>query len=597
MLPRSLALFVASFLLACGTSPEEKPAQCPADRVDPAPDRSIARRWNEQALDAIRRDIPNPGVHARNLFHLSGAMWDVWRAYGGGGVGYVVDEAQSASDVAAARDEAISHAAFTLLTHRYARATGGDVSTACFDAFMHKLGYAPDDESAPAAFGRHVAEAWIEAGLDDGANERGRYADTTGFEAQNPPLDINASGTVMADPGQWQPLQLERAVTQNGQDAAAGVQQYIGAHWGNVRPFAMQRANDAALYHDPGPFPAFGPELRPAVVEIVRLSGQMADDELVDISPGALGNNTLGANDGTGHPVNPATGQPYAPQRVRRGDFGRVLAEFWADGPRSETPPGHWNVLANTVADSPGFERRVGGTGPSLDPLAWDVKTYFALNGALHDAAITAWQIKRASLGVRPISLVRYMGGRGQSSDPTGPSYDPDGLPLEPGLIEVVTDETAAPGARHAGLFPGEVAVRTWRSGPGGVGWIPAADWMPYQLRTFVTPAFPGFVSGHSTFSRAAAEVLTAITGSPYFPGGLGEYVAARDAYLKFERGPSTDVRLQWATYYDAADQAGRSRLWGGIHIEPDDFVGRRLGSEVGHDAWALAQTYFAAAE
>jgi hypothetical protein len=127
----------------------------------------------------------------------------------------------------------------------------------------------------------------------------------------------------------------------------------------------------------------------------------------------------------------------------------------------------------------------------------------------------------------------------------------------------------------------------------GGVTWIRALDWIPYQRRTFVTPAFPGFTSGHSTFSRAAAEVLAALTGSPFFPGGLGEFVAHRDAYLVFEDGPSVDVRLQWATYYDAADQAGQSRIYGGIHIQPDDFAGRKAGSLVGLDAVARARIYF----
>ena len=103
-----------------------------------------------------------------------------------------------------------------------------------------------------------------------------------------------------------------------------------------------------------------------------------------------------------------------------RGDFARVFAEYWADGPKSETPPGHWNVIANEVADSPGFERRLGGTGAALDPLEWDVKMYFALNGAVHDAAIAAWGLKGFYDWARPISMIRYMGGMGQSSDPTG---------------------------------------------------------------------------------------------------------------------------------------------------------------------------------
>jgi membrane-associated phospholipid phosphatase len=100
-------------------------------------------------------------------------------------------------------------------------------------------------------------------------------------------------------------------------------------------------------------------------------------------------------------------------------------------------------------------------------------------------------------------------------------------------------------------------------------------------------------VSGHSTFSRAAAEVLAAYTGGPYFPGGLYEQTFPVGS-LGFERGPSGPVTLQWATYYDAADQAGISRLYGGIHVAVDDFAGRKLGSGIGKKAFALAERYFA---
>ncbi len=122
-----------------------------------------------------------------------------------------------------------------------------------------------------------------------------------------------------------------------------------------------------------------------------------------------------------------------------------------------------------------------------------------------------------------------------------------------------------------------------------GVGWILAVDWVPYQLPTFVTPAFAGYVSGHSTFSRAAAEVLTAFTGDPFFPGGVYE-LARPCRRSEDEAGPAKDLELQWATYYDAADQAGISRLFMGIHVSPDDFEGRKTGSLCGREAWALAQ-------
>jgi len=339
----------------------------------------------------------------------------------------------------------------------------------------------------------------------------------------------------------------------------------------------------------------------PELVEVITRSAQLdpVDGEMIDISAGALGNNSLGANDGAGHALNPATGSPYPPHTVARADFGRTLAEFWADGPRSETPPGHWNAIANHVTDAPNFERRLFGAGQPLDALEWDVTMYLALNGAVHDAAIAAWELKRVYQSARPISLIRHMAGLGQRSDPDGPSYHADGLPLVPGLVEIVTQESSAPGERHAGLAPfvGEIAIRSWRGEPGdragevgGCDWIRAVEWIPYQRRTFVTPGFPGFVSGHSTFSRASAEVLTALTGSPFFPGGLGEFVAAESGYLTFERGPSAETRLQWATYFDAADQAGQSRIWGGIHVGADDFAGRRIGSQVGLAAIARVQ-------
>src|SRR5690606_780135 len=102
----------------------------------------------------------------------------------------------------------------------------------------------------------------------------------------------------------------------------------------------------------------------------------------IDISPRSTGDNPLGSNDGDGYEENPVTGEPYEPIEVPRGDYTRVLAEFWADGPASETPPGHWNTIANGVTDTPGFERRIGGEGPEVDPLEYDVKMYLALNGA-----------------------------------------------------------------------------------------------------------------------------------------------------------------------------------------------------------------------
>src|SRR5262249_11666508 len=153
--------------------------------------------------------------------------------------------------------------------------------------------------------------------------------------------------------------------------------------------------------------------------------------------------------------VNPSTNKPYAPETVNQADFLRVAAEFWADGPRSETPPGHWNVIANDTSDQLASSKaglRIGGTGPAVDRLQWDVKLYLAINGAVHNAAIVAWGLKGKYDSIRPISLIRYMGGLGQSSDPHGAAYNANGLPLVPGLIEVITTKSSAAGQRHHAL-------------------------------------------------------------------------------------------------------------------------------------------------
>jgi hypothetical protein len=580
---------------------------CPAAAIDPAPQGSIARRWNEQLLNAVRRDIPRPTVHARNLFHVSAAQWDIYAAYNDTAQGYLVEESRAAADVDATLDEAMSYAAYTLLTHRYGTAAGGPVSVSCFDAFMAELGYDPTDapEGSAAAFGQQVAQAYIDAFADDGANEANDYADPEDYVPTTPRLVVDEPGSNAEDPTQWQQLVLAEAVTQNGIPEGSGVRGYVGAHWGNVTTFALERPGLDAPYYDLSAPLELNDDLVDATVEVLRRAAELElhNDELIDVSPASYGNNPLGTDDGEGYERNPFTGSPYAPNLVRRGDFTRLMSEFWADGPTSETPPGHWFSIANEVEDSIGFSRRLYGEGEALDPLAWDVHLYVALAGAVHDAAVAAWEQKRVHLSARPITLIRWMGEHGQRTDENDPSYAADGLPLVDGLIEVITAESSARGERHAHLsrYVGDIAVYSWRGEPGdrdhelgGLGWIRASTWVPYQRRTFVTPAFPGFVSGHSTFSRAAAEVLATFTGSPYVPGGIGGYTL-EPGWLFFEFGPSEPVEVQWATYFDAADQAGQSRLWGGIHVRQDDYEGRIIGADVGQRAIARASELFGA--
>ena len=599
---------------------------------------SVARQWNETLLTLIRIDFPAPTVHARNLYHSSAAMYDAWATYDSIAGGVFFTEKNSADNVEEARNEAISYAAYRVLSQRYQLSTSPVASQAILDNLMTILGYdigvTTTEGDSPAAIGNRIADLILTSNLNDGSNEANGYEDPTGYMPTNSPMIVDypdvlpEDSPALTNPNLWQPLFIDSAITQNGQKGT-DLQEYIGPHWGDVTTFALtSKSGPSWSSIDPGNPPQLNGfnnlEYREDTVLVIEYSNaldptQGPGAEMINISPNSAGNRPLGTHNDVGYKVNPFTGEPYEDNFVLAADYGRILAEFWADGPESETPPGHWNVIANEVSDDPLLEKRIGGEGPIVDDLEWDVKLYLAMNGATHDAAVAAWGVKREYDYVRPITKIRYQGRLGQSSDDTLPSYHPDGLPLQKDMIELITAETIAPGGRHRNVYVnanqsgdgtfflhftefqlvGKVAIKVWNHEPpnpntqtSGIDWTLAQNWVPYQDDNFVTPAFAAYVSGHSTFSRAAAEIMAAFTGDAYFPGGLGE-MEFDTSFLDFEVGPTEPVTLQWATYFDAADEAGISRLWGGIHVPADDFAGRIMGSTIGIDAFAKAVEFF----
>ncbi len=586
---------------------------------------SVARRWNEALLDAIRRDFARPTVHARNLWHTSIAMYDAWAVYSDEAFPYLTNEYHTAVDVQSAREAAISYAMYDLLTWRFANSPGAIDSLASFDALMNDLGYDPNINitsngiNAPEAVGKRIARNVQILGENDNSNEVGDYANLHYVPVNAPLVPPLPGNPDITDPNRWQPLALQFFIDQSGNPIPFGYPEALSPEWGQVTAFAL-KADDLTIYqrdgfdywvyHDPGPPPLIGTATedlyKSGFEQVAEWSGLLdpTDGSMIDISPASRGNSTLGTNDGTGHLLNPATGLPYTPQIVPAGDYYRVLAEFWADGPDSETPPGHWFTIANYVSDHPQFEKRFEGEGPILGDLEWDVKLFLALSSTVHDVAVSAWGVKGWYDYVRPVSAIRYMADQGQCTDSLAASFHPQGINLDAGVIELVTQDTTTVGERHEHLAgnEGKIALNAWR-GPdfiadpltdiAGVGWILAENWWPYQRPSFVSPPFPGYVSGHSTFSRAAAEMMTRITGSEFFPGGMGEFFCQQNEFLVFEEGPSQDITLQWATYYDASDETSLSRIYGGIHPTADDIPGRLMGSEMGADSFELAADYF----
>ncbi|MBK8704103.1 MAG: hypothetical protein IPN33_11125 [Saprospiraceae bacterium] len=371
---------------------------------------SIAHEWLEATLQAIREDRARPPIQARNLFHTSIAMYDAWAAFD--------DEAE---------------------TYFLGKTVSG-----------YTCNFSGIPAPADIQMGNYLGQQLIAYGIQDGANEQNDYVNQFYLPA-NPPLIVQYPGNPdIIDPNRWQPLTLNVFIDQNG-NILGSTPAFQSPEWGLVIPFAMtgedrieyeRDGHPYWVYHDPGPPPLWdaagvmSDEYKWNFSLVSTWSSHLtsADTELWDISPGGIGNNQSypqtfeeyqefydlfgGGDSSPGHDINPYTGEPYEPQLVKRGDYARVLAEFWADGPNSETPPGHWYSILNYVNDHPALEKRFNGKGPLLDDLEWDVKSYFTLGGAVHDAAITAWGIKGWYDYVRPVSAIRYMARLGQSSDP-----------------------------------------------------------------------------------------------------------------------------------------------------------------------------------
>jgi hypothetical protein len=216
-----------------------------------------------------------------------------------------------------------------------------------------------------------------------------------------------------------------------------------------------------------------------------------------------------------------------------------VNVKYWAGGPNNELPPGHWNLFAQFVSHRDGHGRDLSGTEK-------DVKMFFALTNGNLDACIAAWGNKRVFDYVRPITAIRS-------------------------------------------LFRGQ-KVSAW-GGPGkGTQMIDGETWFPYHPATFPTPPFSEYVSGHSTFGAAGAEIMKRFTGSDDF-GASATFKAGTSGFEP--NVPATDLTLTWKTFTDAADAWGISRRYGGLHFEKGDLDGKDLGRKVGSLAWDKAQSYF----
>ena len=130
-------------------------------------------------------------------------MWDAWAAYDADADGFAYPEKHKVDEVRAAREVAISFAAYRILDWRYRQvsdlATATDELSATMTSLCLDPAYSATDADDPAAVGNRIAETVLALGAEDGSLEETRYVDPD-YVAVNEPLVVSESGNVMVDP-------------------------------------------------------------------------------------------------------------------------------------------------------------------------------------------------------------------------------------------------------------------------------------------------------------------------------------------------------------------------------------------------------------
>ena len=452
--------------------------------------RNVVRTWTDMTHSGVITTKPSPPAVARAHAIVCTSMYDAWAAYDSVAVGTRLGgtlRRPAGERTDADKLKAISFAAYRALVDLFPSVK------ATFDAEMLRLGYdiadTSSDATTPSGIGNSVATALLAYRHTDGSNQlgdlhAGAYSDYTGYIAKNAPDTNNPATNVVADPDHWQPLLVS--------DGAGGfvVQKYGGASWFMVKPFAL----------------ASGSQFRRTEV-----LSKFGSTEFL------------------------AKCQVVIDRSATLTEFEKLNTEYWADGPGSVNPPGHWMVFADFVANR------------DNNTLDTDVKLFFLVANAVFDAGIACWDTKRAYDSIRPLTAIHQ-------------------------------------------AFKGKT-IRAW-GGPGvGTVSVQGENFGTFQSPTFVTPAFPSFNSGHSTFSAAAAEVLKRFTGRDDF--GLTVNFAAGSSTLEPGLVPAAPLSVTWSTYSDAALSAAASRVTGGIHFEEDNTSGLIVGRQVGPVVYDKCLAYF----
>ena len=494
---------------------------------------TISVQWDRAAQQAIINSAVGPTITTRVLALVHTAMYDAWAAYDETAIATQQGDSlqrPSAENTDANKSEAMSMAAYRVLTELF------PAQSSIFDTLLAELGYnsanTSTDTTTPAGIGNVSAEALMSVRRGDGSNQLGTDANGT---LGVPYSDIsgytptNSTGDPI-DITLWTPEFVPIDATPGTE---IRIQSFLTPHWGDVTPFSLSSGSQLRPVA-PEPF-----LLVDGTVNLAAGTITLADNSVVSINSSIVGSI-----------INPGFIQQteaVISASATLTDEQKLIAEFWEDGGGTSFPPGTWMTFGQFVS---------ARDNHTVDD---DAKLFFTLANAEFDASIATWEAKRFYDYARPVRTVRELG--------------------ELGLIGEF-DSTL-----------GGFAIDAW-AGPGlGTQRILATDFLTYQTPgSDPSPPFAEYVSGHSTFSAAGATILELFSGSDQF-GGAVSFGAGES---RFEPGvtPTAALTLAWDGFSTAADEAGLSRIYGGIHFDDGDINGRLLGQDVAASVFAQALFY-----
>ena len=498
---------------------------------DPSPTPSV--QWDQAAQKAIINTKVGPTITTRVLALVHTAMYDAWAVYDETAIAtQSVNTLQrpAAENTDANKAQAMSMAAYRVLAELFPS------EVAIFNALMAEMGYdiadTDTDTTTPNGIGNVTAEALMSVRRNDGSNQLGTDPNGTAgvpYSDISGYVPVNAVGEALVI-DRWTPERVPIDATPGTEDT---IQTFLTPHWGDVAPFSLT-SGDQLRPVAPEPF-----LLVDGTVNVSAGTITLADNSVVPISPAIIG--TI---------INPAFVQQteaVVASSASLTDEQKLIAEFWEDGGGTSFPPGTWMTFGQFVS---------ARDNHSLDE---DAQLFFMLGNAAFDASIATWEAKAFYDYVRPVRAIRDLGRLG--------------------LI----------GEFDASL--GGYTIDAW-AGPGeGTQTILATDFLTYQTPgSDPSPPFAEYVSGHSTFSAAGATILELFSGSDTF-GASVSFLAGES---RFEPGvtPQAPVILDWNRFSEAADEAGISRIYGGIHFSDGDINGRLLGQDVAASVFAQALFY-----